>query len=245
MSVFKADELNEIYEGMTCKSVAECVLTRPLVGGLPADDAGIRAFCTHHLKLDGDELDNAVDRIKTQEVGESNVTPENGEVSEVESYGVNVQRHCVGDGCCWLGDFQIKACLKQAASRIGFFKKKIGSKGDMAEMGRVRAAGISLGGEPEEIRLIGPDGKPYRGGLFEKFMGRVNTPQGAKSIVHDSEIAPPGCRFTFELRVAKGRFTKDIIAQMFAAAQQLGLGSARSMERGKFKVEKLEIMDVK
>ena len=76
-------------------------------------------------------------------------------------------------------------------------------------------------------------------------MGRVHSPSGAKSIVHDSEVVPAGYRFAFELRVPRERLTEDQIAQVCACMQVVGLGSARSMERGKFRVDQLTITDAK
>jgi len=77
------------------------------------------------------------------------------------------------------------------------------------------------------------------------MMGRVHSPSGAKSIVHDSEVVPAGYRFAFELRVPRERLTEDQIAQVCACMQVVGLGSARSMERGKFRVDQLTITDAK
>jgi len=241
MKTYESAELRELYEEKTALAIADCEFVSDLVGGQPATEKGVRAFCEHHLHLAGDDLELAIKRIMDQEVGERDTTG-GGEVKEVESYGVNVLRHDT-DGCCWLGDWQIKACLKQSASRLGIFVNKKGSKGDMAEMGEVRARGISLGEIPRRVRIMGPDGNPYLGNVFEKFMGRVSTPQGAKSIVHDSEIAPPGCRFSFEFRYAAGKIKDEDMARVIACAQILGLGSAKALERGKFKVNKLTIYD--
>ena len=135
--------------------------------------------------------------------------------------------------------------MKQAASRIGLFMAKKGTKGDLAEMGRIRAIGISLGSNPSMIRVVNEDGSLYVGRTFEKFMGRVRGPAGAKSIVHDSEVVPAGCRFAFELRVPRDRFTEEQIASIFACMQVIGVGSAKALERGKFKVNQVEISDAK
>jgi len=244
MPVYKHDELVEMYEGMCAMAVADCTLTSSLVGGQPADDKGLEMFCRHHLKLDGKALFKAVIRIRTQEIGETE-DKDAGELKQVESYAVNVLRHDPVDQCCFLGNWQAKAGLKQAASRLGLFVAKRGTKGDLAEMARVRAAGISLGKDPSRIRILNPDGSPYVGGVFEKFMGRVNTPSGKMSIVHDTEIVPPGRRFSFELRVPRDRLTEGQIASIFAALQEIGLGSARSLERGKFRIDTLTITDTK
>ena len=239
MSVYEASELRERYEGMTVRAVAKCTFETVLVGGQPATDKGLEMFCRHKLGLDGQELADAVKRIRDQEIGDRDAT-NGGEVKEAESYGVNCLRHD-DDGACWLGNWQIKACLKQAASRLGIFKKAIGTKGDMAEMGRAEAFGISAGSHRERIRIMNPDGSPYMGNQFEKFMGRVNTPQGAKSIVHDSETAPAGCQFEFEFRMPGKLVTEEQLVSVFSAAMVCGLGSAKAMERGKFRIDRLEL----
>lgn len=239
MRVYEAAELNEIYEGMTIRAMAKCTFETLLVGGQPAGDKELEAFCRHHLGLDGDALSAAVKRIRDQEIGEQDTTGD-GEVKEVESYGLNCLRHD-DDGCCWLGNWQIKACMKQAASRLGLFQKTKGSKGDMAEMGRVHATGVSRGTRPERIRIMGPDGQPYMGRQYQKFMGRVGTPKGQMSIVHDSEIAPPGCRIEFEFRMPGKLLTEDQLVSAFSAAQVCGLGSVKALECGKFRIDKLEV----
>lgn len=244
MTVYEAQELREMYESDTMRIVAECVTETEMFGGQPAGEPGVRAFCQHQLHLAGDELEQAVRRIMREEIGERPTvgTQEGGEVQEVESYGVNVFRHDE-DGCCWLGNWQIKAAFKQAASRRGYFQQKRGTKGDVAEMGEVEAAGISArqGGWRQRIRVMGPDGEPWMGNVFVTLRGRVNTPQGAKSIVHDSEVAPPGCRFTWQMRIAKGKWTEHMVAKTVAVMQVIGLGSVRSLEKGKIRVERLEV----
>jgi len=241
MSEYTAQILRDTYEEMTAQAIAELTFTTDLIGGQPADRAGIEAFCQHQLKLAGDELQKAVARILQEEIGEREVAAAEGaELKERESYGVNALRRDP-DACAWLGDWQIKACLKCAASRIGLFVKTKGSKGDLAELGQVRAYGISKGLFPNHIRLITEDGKPYLARAFRRFMGRVNTPQGAKSIVHDSEFAPPGCRLAFEFRFPPGKLTEENIVAIMACAQQVGLGSAKSLECGKFRIDRLVV----
>ena len=246
MSTWKPAELDEVFEGGTCLVTAKCHFTSELVGGVPADDKALEAFCEHHLHLAGDELAAAVARIKCEELCEDKTKPDpagTNEVKERESYGVNMIRHD-DDGCCWLANWQVKACLKQTASRLGYFMSMRGSKGNMSELGQVRSWGISAGADPQRIRLLNPDGTPYVGNVFAKFMGRVNTPMGEKSIVHDSEVAPSGTRFELQFRMPSSTLTEDQIASIFAAARVVGLGSAKALERGKFEIDELNIVGV-
>jgi hypothetical protein len=208
------------------------------VGGQPANREAVRAYAKHHLKLPDDKIEAAVDRILREEVGEREVTGE-GEVKERESYGLNVLRR--DDFGPWVGDWQIKAALKQSASRVGLFAAKRGTKGDMAEMGRVSAVGNSLHGEPFKIHLLDADGERPATTFYRRFMGRVQTPDGPKSIVTDAECAPVGTRFSFRFQWYEAKLTEADMVKIFSAFQIVGLGSAKAMEQGKVEVMTLEI----
>lgn len=236
---YTAEDLKARYATFTALVQAECTLETELVGGQPATDEGLRMFVKHHLKLENQAAEEAFGRIKQAEIGTRELPEEAGELEEYEVGSYNcIRRDAFGS---WLGDWMPKACLKAAASRLGLFQKARGSKGDLAEMGLVRALGISLLNplQPERIYLIDSKlGCPV-GTFWQRFMGRVHTPQGSKSIVTWSECAPPGTRFSFELRYYPARLTQDNMADVFAAAMVLGLGSCKSFERGKFRVDKL------
>lgn len=239
MTDYNLNELMARYERMTARAVAECHFTTSLVGGQPGGEQGVRLYVAHHLKLEGEKAEQAVKRILTEEVGEREITPPAGEIVEAKVYGINIIRR---DGYGpWLGDWMVKAMLKQAASRLGIFVTKRGTKGDMAEMGRARATGISALDDEhlERIYLRSADGQSPADTHFERFTGRVQTPQGAKSIVTDAECAPAGTRFAFEYRFIGTRLSEEQAADIFAAAMQIGLGSAKAFERGKFAITKL------
>lgn len=248
MKTLNLQDLQQRYRDLTQSAVAHCTLRTELVGGMSADRAGVEAFVAHHLHLAGEEAGKAVERILKEEIGERDVTPAGGELQEKLTYGICIIRR--DEYGPWLGDWMVKACLKAAASRLGLFVSKRGVKGDMAEMGKAQAVGESLRNaeHPERIYLLGPEGK-WGGKItpavtcFQPFKGRVQTPQGSMSIVSDRECAPPGTRFAFEFRWAKGKLTEDDMANIFASAMNLGLGSAKAFERGKFNIESLEISE--
>lgn len=239
-TTYNLSALEQRYSNMTRRAIAHCTLRTELVGGMSADEAGVRAFVAHHLRLVDDEAEAAVQRILAEEIGERNTTPEGGEITEKLTYGITVIRRDARGP--WLGDWMIKACLKAAASRTGLFMTKRGSKGDLAEMGRVRAVGASLAtpDRPERIHLVDETGSPAQT-YFQEFKGRVQSAQGAVSIVSHKECVPPGSRFAFEFRWYDGKLKEENIADIFAAAMNIGLGSAKAFERGKFSVESLEI----
>jgi hypothetical protein len=240
---YTQSDLDGYYESMTNRLTAECEFTTELVGGMAADRAGIEAFCRHHLKLEGDAVEAAVKRIMDEEVGERDVTPEGGEVQEKLTYGLCIiRRDTFGP---WLGNWMIKACLKAAASRLKLFVEKKGSKGDVIEMGRVRAAGISLHPQVPQshahVHLMNPDGVTGATTYFHDFRGRVSTPAGSMSIISDRECVDSGIRFAFEFRWFAGKINGEDMARIASAMTVIGLGSAKSFERGKFVVRSMEV----
>lgn len=232
-------ELKERYEDKTASVQCFCTVATELVGGVPADEKAIRAFAEHHLGLSNpEERDKAVQRILKEEVGERDVTPELGEIKEKQVYGVNVVRRTeIGP---WLGDWMVKACIKQAASRLGVFTEIRGSKGNFAEAGRVSAIGSSLkeSEHPERIYVTNSSPKTPAHTYFKEFMGRVQSPRGAMSIIHHSECIAPGSQFAFEFRFLPGKVKEEDIRDVMAMSMIMGLGSVRSMECGKFRIEK-------
>lgn len=230
-------EIAELADGS--RSVARMTLRflRPLAGGQPAGDKALEAFAEHHLKLvpGTQEFKDAIARIKTEEIGERDATPEVGEVQEKHVYAVNVIRR--SDKGPYVLEHQVKALLKQAASRIGLFKARIGTKGDMAEMGTVAAIGESLRNpaRPWEVYLRNGSGPATTS--YDKIAGSVNTPRGKKSIQHHTEIAAEGSRISFEFRWPVGKLKAENLKEILAAAKIIGLGSCLSLGYGRFEVE--------
>jgi hypothetical protein len=226
-------ELDDLLAEVRSVAVVKCRMLRPLAGGVPAADEALRAFIEHHLGLKGDEAQEAFNRIRKEESQTRETTPEGGEVKEEEVYAVNVLRR--GQAGPFILEHQVKALLKQAASRLGLFqaKGKVGSKGDLAELGTVLAHGGSLAvpARPWEIYLGIP--KETR---FDVLSGSVNTPQGKKSIQHHTEVAPEGTTFSFEVRWPAKKLTAHDMAKVLAAATQVGIGSCLSMGYGRFEV---------
>jgi len=231
---YTTQQLSEAYIARTAVITAQCAFSTDLVGGQPADESGVAAYVKHHLKLEGDEATAAVKRIMAEEIGERETTPETGELEAKLSYGINVIRRT--EHGPWIGNWMVKACFKQAASRLRIFKEIIGTKGDMAEAGQVSAVGISLveADHPERIYLRAAKQDKPASTYWRKFMGRVQTPRGEKSIIHDSECADAGSRFAFQYRLLPGKLKEDDLRDICACAMIVGLGSAKALECGKF-----------
>lgn len=246
---FTFDDLRSRFEARTAKVIAECELATELVGGQNASEDGIRAYVTHHLGLVDAEADAAVQRIMREEIGERDVPSETGELQEKMVYGINViRRDSFGP---WLGSWMAKACLKAAASRIGLFAQKRGTKGDMAEMGEIVPHGPSIWtgdatdneryGPMQRIHMLARDSDNAVTTYYKEFKGSVSTPKGRQSIVNTAECAPPGTRFAFEFRYAEDKVKEEDIADIFACAMNIGLGSCKSFECGKFIIRSLTL----
>jgi hypothetical protein len=234
---FRLEDLRKRYDSMTASCHVKGRFTTELVGGQPATLDGIRAYVQHHLGLEGKEAEQAIDRILREEIGERPIPSETGELEEKITYGINVlRRDSYGP---WLASHMPRACMKAAATRLGIFQEKRGSKGDM-EISIAEAAGISLLNRerPDQIYLIGPDGGPAKT-YFRRFQGKVSGPKGSVSIQHDSECVAPGTRFEFILRFGSRRISMDDMADMWALAMVIGLGSVKALDRGKFAIDEL------
>ena len=237
---FTTEELRQTYEQMTSLITYVGRFTADLIGGIPADPDSIRAFVEHHLKLTGEQAEEAVLRMQTEELQDR--TQAEDEISEKLQYGVKAIRK--DEGGPFLGNWMVKACLKSAATRTGLFVAKR-VKGDWVEMGEVKPFGPSVipGLERTErefcrnnIYLRNPQGDGPAQISYQEFRGSVSTPQGRKSIVVNTEIIPAGSTFGFQVRFAAGKTSEDDVRRLLAAAQVIGLGSAKSYERGKFEV---------
>jgi len=117
---YTADQLEQMYQGMTASVHVKATFITELVGGQPTDHKGIEAFVKFQLKLeDPEKVKEAVERIEREEIGERDITPELGEVKEKSVYGINVLRRTQHGA--WIGDWMVKACIKAATSRLGIF----------------------------------------------------------------------------------------------------------------------------
>ena len=245
MSAYNRAECEELAEQLMgdMKTATVCIrfVTRA-AGGQPATVDGVKAFVEHHLGLIGTQAEAAVKRIMREEVQDekkSDALDASNELDERESYGLNIVRK-TKKGDCFIGTWMVRAMLKASASRLELFKQKRGAKGDMAEAMLVKPHGRSaIAGIQEIVVLV--DGKPYRGGIYERFMGRVGTPQGQKSIVHDSEIIPVGGEIELLVHWPAKRVLPDDMAAIWGLAQRIGLGSVKAMECGRFEIVSLDI----
>jgi len=243
MTTLSQNDLDRMLQHIRSTATITARFLRPLAGGQPAGDKGLAAFVEHWLKIspDSPEFQQAIDRIKNEEIGERETTPEAGEVQTETVYAVNVIRR--GEHGPYVAEHQIKAMLKQAASRLGLFTAKKGSKGDVAEMGTVTAAGDSLQDpkRPWEIHLR--KGGRAAATEFHSISGSVGTPSGKKSIQHHTEVCEEGAEFCFKIEWPAKKLTATDMALVIAAASKIKLGSCLSLGYGLFEVMSMEIDD--
>jgi hypothetical protein len=253
--LWSSKDLRGLLEKYRCALLCTLMFRRGCVGGQPATQQGLEAFVQRvfeidPMRLDGDkknpptnpEFIAAMGRVQG-EIGERNLTPAQGEVEEKKVYGVNVVRQSpLGP---FLLEHQVKAGLKQSASRLGMFQRMPGSKGDLAELGTVMARGDSLQNPDRPWELyIRKDGRPAKT-EFTTLRGSVQTPKGKKSIQYEAETIEEGATVSFELRWPPDKLTRNHMAEVVAGLLAVGLGSARSLGYGQVDVVEFAIEERK
>jgi hypothetical protein len=140
------------------------------------------------------------------------------------------------DGCIFLRDFQILACMKQAVQTLGLFQKPRGLKGYME-------AAVRIG--PREVVLMNGDGNPVMEPTgMEEIQGRVMTPQGPRSILSEKEyVEDTWLTFTFATFVdnEKGKALGKNFEAILDLMGNIGLGSVRSRLEGRFTTEVVDL----
>lgn len=128
------------------------------------------------------------------------------------------------DGKPYLCDYQFKAMLKQAANRLKITIKKRGSKQDITD-------GLFM--DPKIFLVSNDMTSPLP---VEDFCGHVMTPQGKRSILKASEYVEKG-EAEFDARLIKTSvMAKKDLLDCFLLGQEIGLGSNRSFEKGKYDI---------
>jgi hypothetical protein len=146
------------------------------------------------------------------------------ELAEEIEAGLTVFRR--DEAGLFLRNFQLKACLKEATQRLGYWKKHRGLRGHMQ-------TGMFI--KPRKIYFQNSDGETLKEAVgWEEAQGRVYTPQGYKSILRKSEYVTD-VRFEFEIHLLPFHgFGKNQLVEVLELMQWIGLGSWRSREEGKF-----------
>jgi hypothetical protein len=159
-----------------------------------------------------------VEKLSAEVVPPDDKAREQELVKETESITTGFKHDAEG---YYIGDYIVKAHLKQAASLLRITQKKRGSKDTVKEATFIK---------PEKLYL----GKEIGG--VDQFCGNVRTPQGDRSILKASQyFERPEIEFeVWLLAVRTDKFDAADLRICFEFGQELGIGSNRTYETGKY-----------
>ena len=154
-------------------------------------------------------------------------------VKELEKSRTGFKRH--DDFGVYLGDYQIKAMIKQCASLLKLTVQKRGTKQTVAETLFVK--GLTEDGELVEGRVpfIAKREKPDG---IEGFQGCVKDQAGTRSAVKEMEFVERADvnlqLWVLGRRIGGKQLSDDDLLDILLLGQEVGLGSGRAFEKGKF-----------
>lgn len=208
-------------------------------GGLPSTQEEAEAYVLAKFKSDDASkvLEDHPSQLPTSEVEDS------GEVVKEKEYSSTVFKRT--EKGLFLGDYLIKGGLKHYASLLRLTIKKRGSSGNAGFKDTVKEALFVKGTLDDGQTLTGKRiyFQPLRieaDGL-EQFTGNVGTQQGERSILKYSEYVEKAL-ITFQIWVAAARMTKkteftaEDLVTMLLLGQEVGFGSNRTFEAGKYEL---------
>ena len=141
----------------------------------------------------------------------------------------------------YIGDYFIKAAVKQYTSLMKITQKKRGTKQTVGEALFVK--GIN-GDSLIESKVHFHDLREEPDGI-EEFCGHVTTMQGKRSILKNMEyVEKPTVRFQLWILESRMQAVKELkeedVFKVMVFGQECGIGSARSFEKGKFDLIKFD-----
>lgn len=148
----------------------------------------------------------------------------------------------------YLGSYQIKAMLSEAASLLEITTKKRGSKQTIKEGLIIKGRDLNGGFTGEKVYLLPYKSEPDG---IETVAGHVSTAQGSRDILRNMEyVVQPNIKF--QLWFLLNRFGEDErakkitvldVKKMLAHGRELGLGSFRNHASGKFDIASFEQLE--
>jgi hypothetical protein len=185
-----------------------------LYGGIPKTKELLRAYVEGKFGLENGDL-------------AENLAKEVDLIEETEKVTTGFK---MDDGHPYLGDYQFKALMKMSARMLRLTTSKRGTKEDITH-------GLYV---PPRLYLS-RKGTRIEGPLpTEDFCGHVSTPQGKRSILKSSEyVEQASITFTARL-IKKAKLTSNDFQECLLQGQEIGTGSNRSFEKGKYDLEKFE-----
>ena len=131
----------------------------------------------------------------------------------------------------YIMDFMVKACIKGAASVSKLTTQIRGLKNQLSE-------GLEVA--PVEIHFHRNGSVVSRADGMLEIKGKVSGPQGSRQIQTWKEYIT-GAKVSFSVNYLDTKIiTEEVFRDIWEVAQRVGLGSVRSMDKGKFTVVKLE-----
>jgi hypothetical protein len=190
----------------------------------------------------GEEAEKAFARIRNEEFPkEEEEEAEEGEVKVKKVYSVHMFRRS-DKGPFFLGH-QVRAVIKQVASRLGFFQKKKGTKGDLSEFGTAVAHGDSLQNPDRPWEIYPRMGKGPATTHFETVSGCVKTPNGKKSITSETEMVDEGAEYEVLFRYPRDcKLTDEDMIKILGGYEAVGQGSVLSKSYGRVQLVRGEIV---
>ena len=211
-----------------------------LVGGIPQKPEIIESWLRQRMIGGDEEL-----RLQTLRVleemtdGEMPEIPADASIEQITAIAATMAKQHNGnsfyrdaDGYCCVADYQIKACLKEAAAVM--FSWQEGHK-----WGPTKKAARSATAEwvyvDQHRPRIGPKDPD---GTFAQ-VGHISDAKGKRSTLtyYDYYDRP---RLEFSIRVLRDRIEWDQWAELWSYAESGGLGALRSLSHGQFKVVEFE-----
>ena len=197
-------------------------------GGLPKDEEALKAYVK--AAFQSEDTSPTADDLDLQE--------------ETDKRTVGFKKDDIG---VYVGTYQLKAMLGEAASLLEFTVKKRGSKQTFKE-------GLNIKGMNDDGDFTGeqcyflPLKKEIDG--TEMHTGNVSTPMGNRSIIKTLEFVEKP-RLKFQISILENRMgegnTKKLTVTDFklclAHARELGLGSHRKYQAGKFDIKSFKQLD--
>ena len=200
-----------------------------IYGGLPKNEADLESYVKSAFKSD-DTSPTDTDLDLTE---------------ELEKRTTGFRKDNVG---IYIGSYQIKAMLAESASLLGITVKKRGSKQTLKEGLIVQGLDAEDNITNEKVYFLPTTTEPH--GTYT-HAGQVSTAQGSRSILKRMEYIEKAT-IKFRLILLENRMSDDargkglLVSDLklcLAHGRELGLGSHRKYESGRFNVIKFKQLE--
>lgn len=213
-------------------------MTAPICGGVPSDQRVAEGFLKTKLGDRDDQIRAAVAEL----MAERGMTLDEATAELVDATRLNgFKRDPQRDGQLYVGGYQLKACLKEAAS-VAANAGNLSAKGWGTPDNANYKKGLKAWA-PEHIFVVenrlylrAGDGEPVTEptGIAQRF---VRTGRGVSGIQYEEFVENCEVDFTVETDFD---FEEKQWAAIWVTAEHMGVGATRSMGYGTFEVVKWE-----